>query len=1146
MAQYDINLREYWRILKKRKFVVILITIVLGLFSTSFAILRAPTPLYTATCSIKFEKETTVEGLYARTITWSGGDDIETQITVIKSYPVFQRVAEKLGIVQRRGKEGGELKQDLARIAEGLQSKVEVVRENLTNILHIKATDSSALFAQRLANSTALTYKELHAEQQMKRTTEALKYIREQLAAVREKLAKSEEEFNRFSQKNQLISLDLQSEVLLARAQEIQNEIRQVGEDKGELQGIALRLKEFIEDPNGSGHDFYSTKATAQYQGTNDALVGLLLKKDTLLQDFTPYHPEVVAIGRKIIENARKMGILLELQITGLKKKEIELKKELEKVDHKTQVLMEKKLEFDRLKRRVDSYNDMTALLERKNQEALIRQAEKPEEITIVKPALTPTAPINPPKTMATGALGILIGLILGIVIGFVVETFDTSLGAIEDVEETLGTQVLGIVPQADAKDIREALREKYPDRIKDSTEKKLVYLVSHFVPKSMMAESFRALRTNIQFKEAEKKIETIGIASTSPEEGKTLVAVNLAVTIAQAGMKVLLVGSDLRKPAIDKVFGVEMTPGLTDILMGNYPWRDTVKTVTDIIMGQMSTDEVMMTPGLDNLHLITSGPIPPNPAELIESERLTAFIEEAKKEYDIILFDSTPILSTADAAILGTKMDGVLMVYRVGTVSRGLLRRSTAQLRQVKCNIMGVVLNGMRPDVSPDFQDYKYYSYAYAYGEEEKRRKRGEGKKLFSLIGKKRERKTGEEQKTSVGEVGVELRKKGDKGLDKRKVLLLLVAVALLTGGLLWQSGIVDPFKTSDKRTPARKDEVRSTDNEKSSPTRAIQSKPKTVSKQPKQAASEKKVASQAKGSISKSHPVTIPLANEKKPLAKEGASKKVLLRKPEKISSKPKPAVPAEPEVKRVIPLQKETLKKPSEEKAEGISPAPKPLVVEKKPVITSRPPSQEGASKKPIEAKPAPAAVQPSGPVIAKKSQPEPPAPSRGTTSRPVAVTKASAPTVKTLSHPYSIYLGSFRTQERAKKAISQYSKRGLSPYCSKVDFREKGTWYRVFAGHFQDRKKAEKFKERHRLREGTVKKTAYANLIGTYKESSELENKQLSLKRSGYFPYVIKGENGESRLYVGAFITIEGAEQQYHDLKSRGIQSEIVKR
>ena len=101
MAQYDINLREYWRILKKRKFVVIFTAIVLGLFSTAFAVFRAPTPIYMSVCSIKFEKETTVEGLFARTLTWSGGDDIETQISIIKSYSVFEKVAERLGIIKK-------------------------------------------------------------------------------------------------------------------------------------------------------------------------------------------------------------------------------------------------------------------------------------------------------------------------------------------------------------------------------------------------------------------------------------------------------------------------------------------------------------------------------------------------------------------------------------------------------------------------------------------------------------------------------------------------------------------------------------------------------------------------------------------------------------------------------------------------------------------------------------------------------------------------------------------------------------------------------------------------------------------------------------------------------------------------------------
>jgi cell division septation protein DedD len=248
----------------------------------------------------------------------------------------------------------------------------------------------------------------------------------------------------------------------------------------------------------------------------------------------------------------------------------------------------------------------------------------------------------------------------------------------------------------------------------------------------------------------------------------------------------------------------------------------------------------------------------------------------------------------------------------------------------------------------------------------------------------------------------------------------------------------------------------------------------------------------------------VTKPVAVDKKPLVKKGTSKTVLLRKPEKTSLKPKPAVPVEPEVKSLIPIQKETLKTPSEKKPDGAGPRARPLVAEKRPEIGSVTPVKEGVSKTPDERKP------------------------------------------ETISHPYSLYLGSFRTLERAKRAISIYSKRGLSPYCSKVDFHEKGVWFRVFTGHFQDREKAQKFKERHRLKEGTVKKTAYANLIGTYTRSSELEDRHLSLNKIGYFPYVIKGENGKSRLYVGAFITREGAEQQYHDLKSRGIQSQIVQR
>ncbi|MFC1825549.1 GumC family protein, partial [Thermodesulfobacteriota bacterium] len=794
MAQYDINLREYWRILKKRKIIVIFTAIVLGTFSTAFAVFKAPTPLYSSTCSIKFEKDTTVQGLYAKTLSWSEGDDIETQLSIITSFANMRKVAGRLGLIsEKTSLADSPLDSRTIAVVESLQAKAVVEREEFTNILNIRVTDVNPDFAQKLANTIAKTYEQSHSEQQAKSKNEAIRYIKEQLNQVRQNLETSEEQFNRFSQENQLLSIDLQSENLLGRKQTIQTKIREIEETKRELDGVRTGLNQFVLNPVGSETNFSSSKANSKYQATNDAFVRLLLKRDTLLEDFTPEHPDVIAISRKILENARRMLLTLDQNLKDLERQKRELNRELLNVDQKTRTLMEKKLEYDRLKRKVASFRDMTALLENKNQEASIRKAEKPEEISIVKPAHLPSRPINPPQVGTTGAMGVTIGLVLGMLIAFIVETFDTSLGAIEDVEETIGAQVLGLIPQFDIKDVQESLHEDdFPEGIDEAFISKSMHLISHYAPKSMMAESFRGLRTNIQFKNEDKNLKVISVASAAAQEGKSLVSVNLALTMAQAGLKTLLVGSDLRKPRLARVFGVESTPGITDVLMGNYPWRDTVKTITDIIMGKMSLDEIMITPGMDNLHVITSGTIPPNPAELIESQRLTDFIAEAKKEYDFIIFDAPPILSTTDSTILGTKVDGVLLVYRVGTVSRGLLKRSTTQLTQVNCNIMGVVLNGMRPEVSPDFQDVKYYKYRYTA--KEKRAGSGDLKKGFSIF--KRSKPDADEAGDDFDYPKAPLAAKESRPRDLGlRIFLISVALAFLTGGMLWHNGVIDPL---------------------------------------------------------------------------------------------------------------------------------------------------------------------------------------------------------------------------------------------------------------------------------------------------------------------------------------------------------------
>jgi capsular exopolysaccharide synthesis family protein len=616
--------------------------------------------------------------------------------------------------------------------------------------------------------------------------------------------------------------------------------------------------------------------------------------------------------------------------------------------------------------------------------------------------------------------MGLVIGLVLGLIAAFVVETFDTSIGAIEDVEETLKTRVLGVIPFADTKEVHESFKEKLPEGMAGVTPDHLVDMVAHYVPKSMMAESFRGLRTNIQFKDTAKEIKTIAITSASPQEGKTIVSVNLAITMAQAGMKTLLIGSDMRKPMTARIFGVEQTPGLSEILLGNCPWRDAVQTVTSMIVGKMSLDEVLLTPGLDNLHLISAGSIPPNPAELVESKRLKEFIEEAKTEYDLILFDSPPILSTADAAILSSRVDGVLLVYRVGSVSRGLLKRSTAQLEQVNCRILGVILNGMKPEVSPDFHNFKYYKYYSSYGEEVK--KEDQLKKGLQFF-----------KDSGISSWGRS--KKGRK--SKRSLLTFSLAGAgaiLLAGGILWQSGLIDPEKATESAKP-------------------VQDK-------------------------------TVQPAAQKVP---------------------PKPPSPPPPQVKE------ESVKAPEA----------------KAPVAqTKQEPAPEVKAQ--VATPPAPAAK----PAVEKKTV-------------PAVKAKESTPVLQG-EYPYSIYLSSLKTLDQAKRAVSVYANKGIEAYWVRVLFKEKGEWYRIYAGHFKDRQEAEDFAQARGITEKETLKTEYANLIGVYSQAGDFDAQVKAISGLGYSSYTVTGSDGKLKLLVGAYVTEEAAEQQRQDLMARGIETRVIKR
>ncbi|MDP2863375.1 MAG: AAA family ATPase, partial [Desulfobacterales bacterium] len=477
---------------------------------------------------------------------------------------------------------------------------------------------------------------------------------------------------------------------------------------------------------------------------------------------------------------------------------------QLKNLDDQLKSLPMQGLYLARLEREVNVNREIYTMLEKQYQESLIQNAEKVEEVQIVKPALEPSSPINPPKTGASTSLGFIIGIILGVVFAFLIETFDTSMGAAEDVEQFLGAHVLGIIPHVDFDELKVTLQEKSANNIDDDKLMRIAQLISHFAPKTTPAEGYRALRTNINFVKLEKDIKTIAFTSSAPQEGKTTVAVNLAIAMAQMGKKVLLVDGDFRRPVISKIFGIPSVPGLTDVILGNYEWRSVVRSITDIIMGKMTMEEIMVTPGLDNLYIMTCGTIAPNPAELISTRVNADFIKESHEEYDFVIIDAPPILAATDAAIWGTKVDGVIIVYKVGTVARGALKRAKAQVDNVKARLIGVVLNGLKAEISPDFEFHdKYYYY---YGSEHQR-KVPLGERISSLPEQieKYAKNFPEILKNFIKDQG----KRQSSGVNTRsgvlKIVMLLLAIALLIAGLYYSGVMNSPVQSPVKQAPVR-----------------------------------------------------------------------------------------------------------------------------------------------------------------------------------------------------------------------------------------------------------------------------------------------------------------------------------------------------
>jgi capsular exopolysaccharide synthesis family protein len=714
MAQYEMNLRDYWLIVRRRRLIVVVSTVLVALLSLWFA--RQRVPVFEAIASVKFEQSTALSGLLVEVLSFSTADSVETQATLIRSTPVLEEVARRLGRLPRMAP-GENLRESRAYMAaiDSVAGRIKASRLPSTSIIEITASSSNAIEARDLANTVAESYRDYNRATRNTRIREARKFIESQLRDVEARVRQSEEQMWAFRQANGIITPGGESAILLTLFTQLRGEAEKTRQQRTELELASARLAR-VDAVSGGERVFVDSPnpALLKLQATQ---VELLLERNQLALEVTERHPRLQALDERAREVNAELRREVAAQITLLRQREQILDRQMAELLGRNREVPAVELGLQRLQRDAKVNDDLLTLLKTRHQEALIKESEGVEEVTLVRPATEPRAPVAT-DTLNTVLLGGLLGLMLGLVLAFVRETLDTSIGTIEDVESYLGIPVLGVVPHIDARDTMESLVGRRPALadVDPETLRSHALLITHFDPKSPVAEAYRTLRTNVQFMRAERGGTVLLLTSPTLQEGKTTTIVNLALTMAQNGQRTLLVGANLRRPSIHKFFGIEREPGLTDVLLGNGRWRDCVKTVTDILMGRFEMEDVMSAPGLDHLHILESGAVPANPSELLSQPSMAQFLREVREEYDVVLIDAPPVLPVADSAIIAAQVDGVVLVYQAGKVGRLVLKRAKALLESARAKVWGVVLN----DVQTDIAGYAYAHYStHYYGEE-------------------------------------------------------------------------------------------------------------------------------------------------------------------------------------------------------------------------------------------------------------------------------------------------------------------------------------------------------------------------------------------------------------------------------------------
>ena len=421
-----------------------------------------------------------------------------------------------------------------------------------------------------------------------------------------------------------------------------------------------------------------------------------------LLTRLTPQDPDVQILTARIGELEDQLQGLTSTYLQGLSNEIASLNTVLGRNAEELKRIPAREIEYARQRRQAKVTEDIYTELQSRRKEAQIIAAVQDPTVRVVDPAIPPLKPIKPNKPFNV-ALALLLGIALGLAAGFLRETLDTTIHTREELQSESGTvPILGTIPRIRANGMAANGQRVWwrlrPAPLHLSPDTRKSRLVAGRNPRGAASEAYRTLRTNIAFARAEAPAKTMVFTSPAPGDGKSTSSSNLAITLAQQGLRSILIDADMRRGAIHEAFDVPQKPGLSDYLGG-----------------QVSLDAIIRDVELEGARFdfVATGTIPPNPAELLASARMQALLEHLSGQYDAVIFDAPPLNVVTDAAILGSRADGVIVVVRAGITDRSALRYALKQLDSVRARVLGCVLNDVdarRDRAYGAYIDDRYY----------------------------------------------------------------------------------------------------------------------------------------------------------------------------------------------------------------------------------------------------------------------------------------------------------------------------------------------------------------------------------------------------------------------------------------------------